>query len=189
MSRPIAIEVEASPAASACPSVKLAAVLYHPSQGDDIDRLLEQVARELKSRSYRLAGTVQCNAPGQAGPCSDMVLEDLMTGRRVLVSEERGPLAKGCRLDSGALEAVAGLVRASIGPGIDVVIVNKFSKSEAEGAGLRQVIEAAVVAGLPVVVGINASSRVAWDDFAGAETQWLPHEADAIIAWCEAALA
>lgn len=168
--------------------MKIAAILYRPSQGPAVDEILQRVTGDLKARSVKLAGAVQWNTGSNCGPCSDMVLEDLASGQRISVSEDRGPLARGCRLDSSALEEVAGLTSASIRPGVDLVVLNKFSKSEAEGAGLRQVIEAAVVAGLPVLVGLNATHQPAWEAFAGSETQWLPPEETAIRAWCDAIL-
>jgi hypothetical protein len=168
--------------------MKIAAILYKPSQGPFVDSILTRLTENLRGRSVRLAGAVQWNTAATAGPCSDMYLEDLSSGRRVCVSEDRGPMAKGCRLDSSALEEVAGLTRASIQPGVDLVIINKFSKSEAEGAGLRQVIEAAVLAGIPVLAGLNATHQAAWEAFAGGETAWLPPEAEAIQSWCDEVL-
>lgn len=164
--------------------IKLAAILYRPSEGPAIDSLLARVTHVLREKGLALAGVIQWNAPAASGPCSDMTLEDLHSGRRVIVSEDRGPLAKGCRLDSGALEEVAGLTRSSIRPGIDLLVVNKFSKSEAEGAGLRQAIEAAVLAGVPVLAGLNVTHRAAWEAFAGGESAYLPCDADAIVQWC-----
>lgn len=164
---------------------KLAAVLYDPSQGGDVDELFLSVVNVLRRRNLRIAGAVQLNGPAASGPCADMLLEDLATGRRVRISQDRGSLAKGCRLDSSALEEVAGLTRASVGQGIDCVIINKFSKSEAEGGGLRQVIEAAVLADIPVVVGLNSTQRSAWESFSGGATAWLPREQAAILRWFE----
>lgn len=162
----------------------LAAILYKPSEGASVDAILAGVTEQLRAEKYRLAGAIQWNTASVAGPCSEMVLEDLASGRRVCVSEYRGPLSKGCRLDSSALEEVAGLVNTSILPGVDLVIINKFSKSEADGSGLRQAIEAAVVAGIPVLVGLNATHRAAWEAFSGGATAWLPAEAAAIRRWC-----
>lgn len=177
-----------SGAGAALQRFRLAAVLYKPSEGTAVDAVLCGVAHELKAKSLKLAGAVQYNGPGGTSACADMHLEDLASGRRLLVSEDRGPLAKGCRLDSSALEEMAGIVCSSIADGIDLVIINKFSKSEADGAGLRQAIEAAVIAGIPVLVGLNATSRSAWEQFSDGQTAWLPPERNAILAWCESVL-
>lgn len=168
---------------------RLAAILYVPSQGPFVDTLLTGLTEKLRREGRSLAGAIQWNTVAGAGPCNDMVLEDLASRKRVMVSEDRGPMAKGCRLDSSALEEMAGLTLASIAPGVELVIVNKFSKSEAEGAGLRQVIEAAVLAGIPVLVGLNATHRAAWEAFSGGDTDWLPPEQTPIEAWCQKALA
>lgn len=174
---------------SSDPSLKIAAILYEPRQGPGIDLMLAAIVAELRSRGVRLAGTLQWNAPSQAGPCLDMVLEDIHTGQRINVTENRGAVARGCRLDSRALEDVAGLTRASLDDDIDLVIVNKFAKCEADGGGLRQVIETAVAGGIPVLVGLNTAHRAAWEAFAGGATHWLTADADAVRAWCRSVLA
>ncbi len=164
---------------------RLAAVLYDPSQGGDVDDLLLSLVKALRKRNVRVAGAVQLNGPAESGPCSEMVLEDLASGRRVRISQNRGPLARGCRLDNSALEEVAGLTRASVGEGVDCVIINKFSKTEADGGGLRQAIEAAVLADIPVVVGLNSTQRSAWETFSGGATAWLPRDEAVILGWLE----
>lgn len=168
--------------------VRIAAILYKPSDGPSVDLMLSGLAAELKAQNVRLAGTVQWNQDPAAGPCADMVMEDLHTGRHISVTENRGALAKGCRLDSRALEDVAGLTCASIGTDTDLVIINKFSKSEAEGRGLRQAIEAAVTSGVPVLVALNATHRAAWDEFTGGCSNWLSPDPQAIRSWCRGVL-
>lgn len=163
--------------------IDLAAVAYEASERGAIDALLADVAHELRSRGVRLAGAEQVNAPNAAGPCSEMALEDLASGRVILISQARGAPSEGCRLDSGALEEAAGLALASLHAGVDLVIVNRFSKSELDSGGMRQVIEAVVSAGTPVIVGLNVTYRAAWDGFTGGATVWLPQDEAAIIHW------
>lgn len=164
--------------------LRIAAILYKPSEGASVDLMLTGLAAELKAQNVRLAGTVQWNRAAQAGPCADMIMEDLHSGRHISVTENRGAMAMGCRLDSRALEDVAGLTRASIGEDTDLVIINKFSKSEADGGGLRQAIEAAVTAGVPVLVALNTTHRDAWDAFTGGCSHWLAADPQAIRTWC-----
>jgi nucleoside-triphosphatase THEP1 len=168
--------------------MKLAAVIYATGTGPATDDLLARVALDLQRAGLKLAGAVQTNEP-RAGTCRcDMTLEDLASGRRIAASEDRGPLAQGCRLDTGALEEVVGLVAASLRPEIDLVIVNRFGKREAEGHGFRPVIEAAVLLDIPVLVALNEAHRAAWNAFAGEETVHLPPAFDSVGRWCEGVL-
>ena len=68
------------------------------------DRLLAGFARDLADRGVSLAGVVQSNTerPG-AGPC-DMDLTLLPDGPVIRISQSLGDGARGCRLDTAALE-------------------------------------------------------------------------------------
>ncbi len=168
--------------------MKLAAVHYKAGEGSATDALLAELARRLKQAGYKLAGAVQSNTPAANRRRCDMTLEDLASGVLVRVSEDRGNLAQGCRLDPGALEESAGLALSSLGSHIDMVIINRFGKREAEGRGLRPVIEAAVLAEKPVLVGVNAIYWSAWQSFAGHCAIVVPPKESEILDWCQAAL-
>jgi nucleoside-triphosphatase THEP1 len=133
----------------------------------EADEAIAGLAERLSSAGLRLAGLVQTNV-ARPGRCRcDMVLKDLASGREIPISQDLGNDARGCRLDHGALEMAAHLVEASIVPGVDVVLINKFGKREAEGAGLRGAIAAAAGLDIPVIVGLAPENREAWDVFCG----------------------
>lgn len=105
---------------------------------------------ELRSRGAICAGFVECDVPPRPGQSRcDMVIECLSDGRRLKISEDRGPMARGCRLDGSALADALVSAQASLSPSTDVFVVNKFGKTEAEGAGFRPLIADAVSRGLP----------------------------------------
>lgn len=167
----------------------IAAILYEADEGPAADTLLTDVAHHLRRRGLKLAGAVQSN-PSQPGRnrC-DILLEDLATGRVVKASEDRGPMARGCRLDAGALEDIVGLSSASLAPETALVIVNKFSKREAEGRGFRPLIEQAVGLGVPVLAAVKRAHLEPWSQFVGSEPTLLPVSEDAVRHWCETAIA
>lgn len=169
--------------------MKLAAIGYAARQGDDVDAILRTIAHELRAQGYRLAGAVQWNEPREGLPHDAMILEDLATGRRLDVSGDPGAGAGGCRLDSYALENVAGLVAGTIGPDVDLVILNRFGKQEAARAGFRSIIEAAVATELPVLTGLNDAHRPLWEAFTSGECVYLAPERDEIEAWARRTLA
>ena len=96
----------------------------------------------------------------------DMSLQDLASGETIKIYEERGALARGCRLDLDGLARVCALVLAGLSR-CDLVLVNKFGKTETEGGGFRCVISDALALEIPVVVGVPRRNLAAWRDYAG----------------------
>jgi nucleoside-triphosphatase THEP1 len=161
----------------------IGAIVYAEGEGPRVDHLLAEVSRALRRDGTRLAGAVQHNTD-RADRCRcDMTLEDLSSGRLVGISEKRGPQSRGCRLDSFALEEVVGLVGGSLASEPDLVIVNRFGKREADGAGFRPVIEDALARGVAVLVAVSRGNVAAWDDFAGALDLKLDVDVASVLAW------
>ena len=153
------------------------------------DLLLRDVAEAAEARGLRLAGLVQINSEcAPDGPC-DMDVRVMPAGRVIRISQTLGPGARGCRLDSQALEEAAGLVAAGLDGGADLLLINKFGKSEAEGRGLRGVIAEAIGRGVPVLVGLNAANEEAFAAFAEGLAEKLPPDAAGIAAWIGRAVA
>lgn len=65
--------------------------------------------------------------------------------------------------------------RRSLSVVADLVILNKFGKQEAEGRGFREALAGAVAEGIPVLVGLNALNKAAFETFAaGLPTECPP---------------
>jgi len=155
-----------------------------PGRGDT-DLVLERLATDFAARGLRCCGTVQINSERiDSGPC-DMDVRVLPDGAILRISQDLGPQARGCRLDPAALETAVGLVATGLSSGADLLIVNKFGKHEAEGRGFRDVIAEAVAMDIPVLVGINALNRSAFESFAEGLAIQLPPERAALMAWVE----
>lgn len=153
-----------------------------PGRGDT-DLILFKLATVLAARGLRCCGTVQINSErGDTGPC-DMDVRVLPDGPILRISQDLGSASRGCRLDPAALETAVGLVSASMGPGADVLIVNKFGKHEAEGRGFRTVIAEALAYGIPVIVGVNALNLPAFHQFSQSLAVGLSCEVNALAEW------
>jgi len=153
-----------------------------PGRGDT-DLVLERLAADLTARGLRCCGTVQINSErADAGPC-DMDVRVLPDGAVLRISQDLGPQARGCRLDPAALETAVAMVAATLASGADLLIVNKFGKHEAEGRGFRNVIAEAVSMEIPVLVGLNALNRPAFESFAEGLAVQLPSDPAALMAW------
>lgn len=163
--------------------MKLACTLA-PGRGDT-DLLLQRLAGALAARGVRCCGTVQINSErADAGPC-DMDVRVLPDGAVLRISQDLGPQARGCRLDPAALETAVGLVAAALPSGADLLIINKFGKHEAEGRGFRPLITEALAMDVPVLVGLNALNRPAFEAFAQGLAIELPPEPSALIGWVD----
>lgn len=150
------------------------------------DQLIADVADRLRTRGLRLAGTVQSNHDRPGRRKCDMDLRVLPDGPVLRISEDRGDLARGCTLDSGALEQTVFEVEQRLA-GADILIVNKFGKREAEGKGLVPVIAEALHRGIPVLVGVNGLNLAAFLVFAGEQIEGLPTGVEDVADWCVAA--
>ncbi|MGB8814364.1 MAG: DUF2478 domain-containing protein [Paracoccaceae bacterium] len=152
------------------------------------DALIAEVAGLLAADGVRLAGTVQSNIERPNRRKCDMDLVVLPDGPIVRISEDRGDLARGCTLDSGALEQTVVAVQQRL-EGAEVLIINKFGKREAEGRGLIPVIADALEHGLPVLIGVNGLNLAAFLAFAGEDVTPLPADPIIVANWCKAAVA
>lgn len=168
---------------------RLVTVPYPAGTGPAIDRLLATVARRLQSRGVRVAGVIQTTDGDGEHRCADMILEDLVSGRRAGISQALGRDARGCRLDPAALDTVAAAVEQSVRDGAELLILNRFGEREAAGQGLVGAMVAAVERQVPILAGLNARYREAWDGFVAGAAGTLPADAAAILAWCDGVLA
>lgn len=152
------------------------------------DRLMAETVGRLSALGLRLAGAVQVNSQPPQGGRYHMDLSLLPSGEVIRISQSLGTLARGCRLDPGAIARAAGLVEGAVASGADVLIVNKFGKHEAEGRGFRDAIARALDLGVPVLVGLAASNRAAFEEFTGGIAVGLPPEPQALCDWAERAI-
>ena len=159
----------------------IAAILYRAE--DDVDTLLSDFALDRLRGGDRLGGIVQRNIKNAEGKKVDMQLIDLMTGRAIGISQTLGGGAASCKLDAGGLAESAQAVRRAVENAVDLVVINKFSKQEAGGHGLRDEFGEAIVAGLPLLTAVPEKCAEAWRDFTGDQAVTLPCARDALDAW------
>lgn len=153
-----------------------------PGRGDT-DLILAGLASDLMAQGLRLCGTVQINTERpDAGPC-DMDVRILPDGPILRISQNLGPNARGCRLDPEALETAVARVAAQLDERIDLLIINKFGKHEADGRGFRDVLAQAVALDIPVLVGLNSLNQTAFEQFAGSLATQLPPDQETLAQW------
>jgi hypothetical protein len=163
--------------------LNLAAIVYRPV--DDVDGLLARFADSLIRRGHRLGGIVQRNTKGERGQRERMEVIDLMTGQAVRICQDLGKAAAACKLNPAGLAEAATLVTRAVAAGVELVVVNKFSKQEAAGRGLRVEIADAVTAGLPLLTAVPDNCYGAWMGFTGGFGTTLLCERRIIDDWWE----
>ena len=156
---------------------RLLALVYTDAAG--ADRVLTQLAMVLLEQDVSLAGLVQHNAPRPGRSRCDMVLEDLGSGRHVAISQDRGPEARGCMLDVSQLLTASLMVEDSLSQEPELVILNKFGKSESEGGGFRPLISTVIGSGIPLVIAVPWRNIESWRAFAGGMGREIALEGEA----------
>ena len=158
------------------------------SGGGATDRLLSDVVALLQGQGFRIVGALRhVAADGMAGHCdSDLWL--LPDGPAARITQQLGSGSHACRMDAGAMEEAAGLASSRLSEqGADLVVLNKFGVSEAEGRGFRAMIADAVAQGVPVLIGVSQTHRAAFERFAGGLSEDLRPDAETVFDWCRKA--
>lgn len=160
---------------------RMAAVLYRPQ--DDVDKLLADFAQDRLRAGERIGGVVQSNLKDEAGSKIGMEAIDLMTGRPVSICQPLGKGAMACKLDAGGLAESAMAVARAVEAGVDLIVINKFSKQEAAGGGLRNELADAVVSGIPLLTAVPEKVIDAWKAFTGDQGTLLLCERHVVEDW------
>jgi hypothetical protein len=169
-------------------SLAFAAVALAPET--DAGTWLATVIERLRSAGIVIGGMNAADTEGGPWECRrPMYLRDLLTGETIKISQDLGPAAQGCALDTGQLALAGRSVHRAIEAGVSLVVVNKFGAQEAAGAGLRDELFAAAEAGIPVLTTVKPELVDAWCEFVGELGELLPPDVDRVEAWCRAVCA
>ena len=155
----------------------------------EADQVLAEVVAGLRLRGVQVAGLLQHF--GLRQPCGkrSMWLEKIASGRVRRFDQQRGPGGTGCLLDGDALARAACDLRDSIRAGADLLVINRFGASEADGGGMRAEIAEAIRLGIPVLTAVRRDLLEDWLGFAGAPTPCLSADPVEVLAWTVAAVA
>jgi Protein of unknown function (DUF2478) len=191
----------------------LAAVVY--GADDDPDRLISGFAADLRRSGGRPVGVVQLGrscraenprlgvvmlpdgdvvrlAPRDFAP-RDFVPRDFAS--QDFASQDLAPRdfasraeahVTGCRLDPDRLAGLATRLAAAIEAGADLVIINRFGRSEAAGKGLIELIPQALDADIPVLIAVPEQRFAAWIRFSEGMNVRLACRREALDRWWQA---
>ncbi|TAN79875.1 MAG: DUF2478 domain-containing protein [Magnetospirillum sp.] len=159
----------------------IGAVIYAPGQPPEA--LLTAFAGQLQARGFRVGGLLQETKRAADGRKTDMLVTELDTGRRLSIGQALGKASKACILDTQALAEASGAMRRAIDSRVDLLFVNKFSKSECEGQGLAAEMLAAVAEGIPTLTAVPGVLIEEWIAFTGGRTDLLAPTPEALWRW------
>src|SRR5690606_19520077 len=100
-------------------------------------------------------------------PARNAVVENLHTGEQHTILQNRGQNTRGCRLNPAILAQAGNELRQALETNPDLVVVNRFGSSEAEGGGFRAEILSLVTADIPVLLVVTDRYLDAWRQFIG----------------------
>ncbi|MBC7905317.1 MAG: DUF2478 domain-containing protein [Rhodospirillaceae bacterium] len=159
----------------------IGAVVYPPDHPPEA--LLAAFAAELSARGFRVGGLAQETRQGDYGCKCRMEVVELDTGRRLSISQDLGGGSSACSLDPAALAEASGAVRRAVTDGVDLLFINKFSKSEKAGRGLAAEMLDAMAAGVPLLTALPGVLMEEWTAFTGGRGQLLMPTEDALWQW------
>lgn len=156
----------------------------------ETDRLLAETATRLEREGARLAGIVKSTEKATADDhfCNARV-RVLPDGPVIAITQDLGAGSAACRLDPAGIAAAVAAVEGGSLEGAALFLLNKFGPEESAGRGFCSAIGTALEHDIPVLVGVGAANRAAFEGFAGGLAQALPADADALYDWCRAAIA
>ena len=163
---------------------RLGVVVY--PRDTEIEPLLAKLRDRLAELDgLRLGGVVPRYGELLANGRREMLLDDLVGGVSISISQELGAGADSCILDVDGLTRARLAILAAVEVGVDLLVAGKFAKQEAAGHGVREEIAAALLADIPTLVVLREGQIEAWREFAGGDWVRLVPEVEPIVAWVE----
>lgn len=152
------------------PDCPITAIVY--SNGSEFEAFLQEATAIMAEQGMRLAGLVQLSEKKPDRVKCDMHLRDLATGELHGISDDRGPHARGCVLNTDRLLRACEAAAAELSGQTDLLVLCKFGKTEVEGGGFRILIAKALELSVPVLIGVPFINLLPFREFsAGLERE------------------
>jgi hypothetical protein len=166
---------------------QLAAIVF--DRGIGVDNVLHEAIAALRHRGLRVGGAIQFIGKRWTACRRVMMVEDLLTGETLTISQELGSQAQSCILDPSALAEASTMLRLAMSNQVDVVVGNRFGEQEIDGRGLRTEFSDAAMAGFIVLTAVHSRHVDGWMQFGGGYAIMLEPSARAVSDWVFKAVA
>ena len=154
----------------------------------DMDGFLAAIVRGQLALQRRVHGCLMKRPPRQSGCATTMVLEDIATGDKYLVSQPMGTGSKACRADPQGFARASQVFRAALLRRPDLVVSNRFGDLEVMRSGFVAELLAVMAEGVPLLTTVASRNVHAWKDFTGGGLL-LPPDSEVIADWIDRAVA
>lgn len=141
----------------------ITAIVY--SDGPKFEAFLQEFTAARAKQGMRLAGLIQRSEPKPGRLKCDMYLRDLATGELHGISDDRGPQARGCVLNTDRLLRACTAAEAQLSSQTALLVLCKFGKAEVEGGGFRSLIAKALDLSVPVLIGVPLINLTPFREF------------------------
>jgi len=159
--------------------LQLAAVHYE--RGFAINLLMHEVVAEVKRLGYDVGGVLQkAESPAD---WARLLVVDVRSDEQAVITQNQGKDSAGCKLDPRGLAEIAHCIDDAVAAGIDLIVISKFGRAEAEGSGLLASFAAAALAEVPLLTAVREPYLEAWQSFHGGYATALPTDLQAILFW------
>jgi len=157
----------------------IACVVYGPE--DDPDSLIDEFASDVERSGGRPVGVIQ---RGRNCHSEDPKLGVVVLPRHNIVglTLDTSP-DDGCSLDPTRLSDLAQHLAQSLRNGADLLIINRYGRSEAAGGGLVNLIEQAFEANIPVLIAVSKRRFPDWIRFCKGMNVCLGCSRDEVDRW------
>jgi hypothetical protein len=157
----------------------IACVVYGPD--DDPDSLIDDFATDLQRLGARLVGVIQ---RGRNCKSEDPSLGVVVLPRYNIVGLTSDEVRdSGCSLDPTRLPSLAQHLALALRGGADLLIINRYGRSEAAGGGLVNLIEQAFEANIPVLIAVSKRRFPDWIRFCKGMNVCLGCRRDEVDRW------
>jgi len=156
----------------------IAAIVYRPGQATR--PVLDALVAHLKSQGMAVHGLLQ-----EATPDHGVDAIDIHNGVHIPIKRPtRYELDhKLCSLNLSQLAEATMVLRRALEQHADVVVVERFGKTERDGGGLADDLLALMAGGIPTFVTVPETLLPAWQHFSGDLGVVLSCDAEALVRW------
>ncbi|MBQ9579128.1 MAG: DUF2478 domain-containing protein [Ottowia sp.] len=145
---------------------------------------LQACVRRLQQQGVRVGGLLQRQSRYANGQ-KRLELLDVASGQALEISQNLGGASDGCCINPQALAQASAMLRQALEGGqVELLCINRYGWSEADGGGFAAEFAQAAQAGVPVITAVGAKQRAAWTAFAGELAQALPLDAEEAAQVC-----
>lgn len=165
---------------------RIAAIRYAP--GQSVRPVLDAFVAALKTRGVDVHGLFQEVLWGADGERQGTDAIDIRTEERIALKRP-SPFERNnrvCSLSLAKLAEATMVLRRALDQGAEIVVIERFGKTEGDGGGLADDLLALMASGTPTVITVPEAQMDAWLRFSGGLGEVMACELDALMQWWEA---